>query len=155
MTNRDLALRKLILLAMLTKYDDNLIGNVPSQRLIFLVKHLLSVPSFNEASAGLQSELFSILTTVLPHIKDLYGDFWHGIASLLSRYLESRTDATDIVALYSALKLHQCLLRLAGGEGNEDLEEEMAKLKPSVESSLLENLTHFDGQPVFKLLEVA
>jgi E3 ubiquitin-protein ligase listerin len=140
-----LALRRLVLLNLLIRGEEDLIGNVPSQRLIFLAKHLLSVTSFNQAPAGLQSELMSTLASILPPIKNLYGDFWQGAVALLTQYLSGIKDASEIVPLHSALRLHACLLSLTKGESNEDLEEELSKVKPSLEASLLDILKHFDG----------
>jgi hypothetical protein len=147
------ALGKLALLNLLIKGDDDLISNVPSQRLIFLTKHLLSIPSFVEAPAGLQAELLSTLASILPPIKDLYGDFWHDAVMLLAKYLGSITDASEIVPLHAALRFHACLFSLTGEESNEDLEEELSKVKPSFENSLLEILTHFDGKCGSSLIE--
>lgn len=141
-----LAMHRLVLLNLLIKGEHDLICNVPSQRLIFLTKHLLSIPSFNQAPAGLQSELLSALTSILPPIKDLYGDFWKDVATLIRQYLGSLADASDIVPLHNALRLHACLVSLTNGESNEDLEEEFSKVKPSLDTSLLEVLTHFDGK---------
>jgi E3 ubiquitin-protein ligase listerin len=135
----------LVLLNLLIRGEEDLIGNVPSQRLIFLAKHLLSVTSFNQASAGLQSELMSTLASILPPIKDLYGDFWQGAVALLTQYLSGIKDASEIVSLHSALRLHACLLSLTKSESNEDLEEEFSKVKPSLEASLLDILKHFEG----------
>lgn len=144
-----LALRKLVLLNLLIKGDDDLINNIPSQRLIFLAKHLLSMSSFNEAPAGLKSELLSIFASILPPIKDLYGDFWQGVVTLLTEYLSSIRNASEIPTLHSALRLHACLSSLTQGESNEDLEEALSNAKPSLETSLLGILTHFDGKSVF------
>jgi hypothetical protein len=141
-----LALHKLLLLNLLIKGEDDLICNVPSQRLIFLTKHLLSIPSFNQAPASLQSELFSTLASILPPIKELYGDFWKDVVTLLTQYLNSVADASHIAPLHGALRLHACLVSLANGESNEDLEDELSKVKVSLDTSLLEILTHFDGK---------
>ncbi|ERF74531.1 hypothetical protein EPUS_08942 [Endocarpon pusillum Z07020] len=141
------AIRRLVLLNLLTKGEDDLIGNIPSQRLIFLAKHLISVGSFNQAPTGLQSEILLALTAILPPIRDLYGDFWHGVVTLMAQYLDSIKDASEVVPLHAALRLHACLLSLTGGDSNEDLEEELSKVKPSVDASLLEILTHFDETP--------
>jgi hypothetical protein len=123
-----------------------LIGNVPSQRLIFLTKHLLSIASFNQAPAGLQSELLSTLASILPPIKDLYGDFWKDVVTLVTQYLGNIADASDIAPLHSALRLHACLVSLMKDRSNEDLEEELSNVKASLDRSLLEILTHFDGK---------
>ena len=140
------AMRTLVLLNLVIKGEEDLIASVPSQRLIFLTKHLLSMPSFSQAPAGIQSELLSILTSILPQIKDLYGDFWHSVVTLLTQYLDGIKDIAEIVPLHCALRLHACLFSLVNGESNEDLEEELSKAKPSLDISLLEILTHFDGK---------
>ncbi len=142
-----LAMHKLVLLNLLIKGDDDLISNVPSQRLIFLAKHLLSIPSFNQAPAGLQSELLSTLASILQPIKNLYGDFWQGVVTLVAQYLGSTIEASELAPLHSALRLHACLISLTTGESNEDLEEELLKVKPSIETGLLGILTRFDGKP--------
>lgn len=148
------AIRRLVLLNLLTNGEDDLIGNIPSQRLIFLAKHLISVGSFNQAPTGLQSELLLALTAILPQIQDLYGDFWHGVVTLMAQYLDSIKDASEVVPLHAALRLHACLLSLTGGDGNEDLEEELSKVRPSIDASLLEILTHFDGTFLYPQLAI-
>ena len=147
-----LAVRKLVLLNLLIGRDDDMINDVPSQRLIFLVKHLLSIPSYAEAPDGLQSELLSTLASILPAIKDLYGEFWQGAVKLLTQSLGNIIDATQLAPLHSALRLHACPISLTNGESNEDLEGELAKAKSSLETSLLEILTYFDGWCCYILL---
>jgi E3 ubiquitin-protein ligase listerin len=139
-------MRRLTLLNLLIKGDDSLIDEIPSQRLIFLARHLVSIQSFNHAPSGLQSELMSTLASLLTPIKELYGDFWNGVITLLAQYLGNIRDASEIVPLNTALRLHASLISLTNGESNEDLEEELTKVKPSLETSLLEILTHFDGR---------
>lgn len=147
-------MRRLLLLNLLTKGEDDLTGTIPSQRLIFLAKHLLSVTSFKQAPTGLQSEILVSLTTILPQIKDLYGDFWQGTVTLITDFLDSITDASEIVPLHAALRLHGCLLSLTSGDSNEDLEEELVKARPSIDASLLEILTHFDGKFLYTHLAI-
>jgi len=157
MADRHLALHKLLLLNLLIKGEDDLISDVPSQRLIFLTKHLLSISSFNQAPAGLQSELLSALATFLPPIRELYGDFWKDVVTLVTEYLGNVADAPDIAPLHGALRLHACLVSLTKGESNEDLEEELSKVKASLDTTLLEILTHFDGKSclVLDLIELS
>jgi hypothetical protein len=147
------ALHRMVLLNLLITGDDDLISEIPSQRLIFLTKHLLSISSFDEAPSGLQSELLSTLASILPPIKDLYGDFWHDAVTILMQYLGSIRDASEILPLHAALRLHACLFSLISEESNEDLEEELSKVKPSFEASLLDILTHFDGKCGFSRIE--
>lgn len=130
-----------------------MIESIPSQRLIFLAKHLVAIPSFDQAPEGLQAEICSTLASILPLIKDLYGDFWQAAVTLLRRYLGEFRDATPLAPLHFALRLNACLVSLTDDESNEDLEEELSKAKVSIETSLLEILTQFDGKSPTSLCE--
>ena len=72
----------------------------------------------------------------------------------MAQYLDSIKDASEIVPLHAALRLHACLLSLTGGDSNEDLEEELSKVKSSIDASLLEILTHFDGKSLCTQLAI-
>ena len=90
--------------------------------------------------------MFSTLASILPLIKDLYGEFWRGAVILLLEYLGNLKDATQLAPLHFALRFYASLISLTNGESNEDLEEELSKAMPSIEASLLKVLTYFDGK---------
>ena len=146
MANQISALRRLVPLNLLIQGEEALIENIPSQRLIFLVQRLLSVSCFRERTMGLQSELLVTLACVLPHLKDLYGEFWQSTVDMVNDYFKSFDDITQDVPLHAALRLYSRLLALTKQDCNEDLQETFAEKKAAIESSLVGIITLFDGE---------
>ena len=126
--------------------EAGLLETVPSQRLIFLIKHLLTISAFNEAPAGLQSELLRTLAFIAPSMNELYGEFWQDMVHLLQKYLVDLEHVIDYSPLHSALKLYARLSSMVAGESNEDLEEALAAAQAPLDAALLAILNYFEGE---------
>lgn len=77
------ALEQLIMLnALLPDLDAGSI--VAKQRLIFLVKHILTWPEQSAVPAEIIAETFKLLCVVLPAISDIYGEQWTQVLSFIT-----------------------------------------------------------------------
>lgn len=76
-------LLQLILLNSLLDQED-IVGSIAKQRLVFFVKHVVPWLQDNEVLQPLKAELCRALTTLLPLISDLYGEHWIDILNALA-----------------------------------------------------------------------
>lgn len=143
-------LRKLIFLnAVLPKPGED-VAPLPPQRTILLIKHLVSwlddKEPKTEPNTAVITEAMKILASVLPTVKDLYGEHWGSLCELVSAGLSNPIVIEECTPLvFASLKLFQTLksIRLA----NDDIEDawDTAALGFSLKE-LLRNSTHADDQ---------
>ncbi|KAL1960846.1 hypothetical protein VTO42DRAFT_5829 [Malbranchea cinnamomea] len=137
--------RKMVALNLLIQGENSVIQKVPTQRLVFFVKHLVQCLQSNELSRELISETMKALTTVLPLIKEIYGSHWSDIFEVLASLWES-SEATEeyTPVLHSSFRLFACLKGLATDESNDDLEDAWIAAQKTHPPTLIQLLTKFD-----------
>ena len=117
---------------------------VPTQRLVFFVKHLVQCLQSKELSRGLTSEIFKALTAVLPFIKEIYGAHWSDLFEVLGSLWESGEAIEDYLpVLHSSFRLFNCLKSLATDESNDDLEDAWIAAQKTHPERLVHLLTEF------------
>ena len=128
--------------------QDGIVSAIPQQRLVFFVKHLVSQSQDNSLAPMIRTEIFRVLTIVLPNIKNLYGDFWDGTLSIIRETWLNREDAknSDIPLINSSLRLLSSLRTLATQESNDDLQETWADAKSLICEGLVELLKKLQGK---------
>ena len=141
-------IRLLILLNCSMQRQDGIVSAMPQQRLVFFVKHLVSQIQDNSLGGNIRTEIFRVLTIVLPHIKNLYGEFWNGTLSIIRETWLNREDPkdSDIPLINSSLRLLSALRTLATQESNDDLQETWADAESLVSEGLLGLLKHVQGK---------
>lgn len=139
-----LGLRALATLNILIQGEDSLAEKIPTQRVVFFVKHLILCLQSKNFGPGLTSEIFKALSHVLFLIKEIYGSHWSDILEILNAVWEVDDISDDrLPVLHSSLKAFDCLRKLATSESNDDLEESLAEAQKSNTASLLQLLTRF------------
>lgn len=137
-------------------HEDELLAKIPKQRLIFLVKHLISQvdsskPSFLEVQPHVISETMKVLIAVAGPLKEMYGVFWEQLLDLiLQTWLHSElTHDNHVSALFASLQLYELLKKLSHGESNDDLCEAWAENQASLQMGLLQLLVNLSGMLPF------
>lgn len=124
--------------------DGNYAAKLPTQRLVFLVKHLMKCLQSEDISLKLMTEIFKVLTTVFPQIKEIYGFHWSDAFAALKSLWQSRKGSDEYLpALHSSLRLFSCLRGLAMSECNDDLEDAWDAVKKEHAEILIGLLSEF------------
>ena len=140
-------MRKLCLVnCILTRVQDY-VNDIPQQRLVFLVQHLVgqletSVPSFTVAGG----QIMVVLSLVLPAVKDIYGPFW----SAIMEEIQKTGAQADLFALHASLRLLNLLRRSYMLESNDDLLDAWTEKKTAVAKHLVDLLEQLQSKrPTF------
>lgn len=140
-------LRQLVYLNCIVDTHEHLLFRIPSQRLIFFVKHLISQAHDNVPGIQVQTEMMKILKVVVTPIKEIYGVFWEELIDLVQRawaFLD-RIGDDEIPLLHASLRLFQQLKRLKQQESNDDLQDAWSEKQVSLDKGLLNLLIYLQG----------
>ncbi|CUS15547.1 unnamed protein product [Tuber aestivum] len=137
----EVGLRKIVLLnAALPKPGQDILP-LPQQRAIFLIKHLLSWFE-DEAFAvnpsySVIAEASKAITTVLPVVKELYGEHWELLCEFVANCWEMCTtvEEVDLPVIFASLKLFQALKSLH--KVNDDFEDAWNGQADAMQTSLM------------------
>lgn len=119
------------------------VNEIPQQRLVFLVQHLVgeletSVSSFPIA----RGQIMVVLSFVLPAVKEIYGPFWLSII----REIEKTDAQTDLYVLHASLRLLNILRRSYMLESNDDLLDAWSEKKAGIAKHLVDLLGQLEGK---------
>ena len=151
--NEPKALEQLIILNTTFRTQEDLVTGIAKQRLIFLVKRLLSWLGSN-ASAAVKSEIFKALAGVFSGINDMYGEHWEQALSFTIEAWASVTHTADIgtidedrvLLMSTSLKLLAILKKLAkSDEANDDLVDSLGEKRDQIHDSLVALLISENG----------
>lgn len=136
-------MRKLCLVNCIFSRAQDYVNEIPQQRLVFFVQHIVGqletcVPSSTLAGG----QIMAVLLFVLPAVKELYGPFWSAIVDEMKR-----TGAqTDLYALHASLKILSLLRKSYMLESNDDLLDAWNENKTAVANWLVDLLWHAQGR---------
>ena len=136
-------MRKLCLVSCIFSRVQDYVNEIPQQRLVFLVQHLVgeletSVSSFPIA----RGQIMVVLSFVLPAVKEIYGPFWSAIIGEIEK-----TDAqTDLYVLHASLRLLNILRRSYMLESNDDLLDAWSEKKAGIAKHLVDLLGQLEGK---------
>ena len=136
-------MRKLCLVSCIFSRAQDYVNEIPQQRLVFLVQHLVgeleaSIPSFPVA----RGQIMVILSFVLPAVKEIYGPFWLAIIEEIQR-----VDAqADLYVLHASLRLLNILRRSYMLESNDDLLDAWSEKKAGIAKHLVDLLGQLEGK---------
>ena len=135
----------MVLLNLLASEDDDVVASIPTQRLVFLVKHLLQIMESDVKSPGLQAEIIKTLTIVFPSLEELYGSHWEETMDVLGRiWRETGGEDEALPLLASSFKLFSRLRKMAEAEDcNDDLKDAWSERKAGLFKELASVLGRF------------
>ena len=138
-----IGMRKLCLVSCILSRAQDYVNDIPQQRLVFFVQHLVgqlgnSVPS--PSAAG--GQIMAVLSCVLPAVKEIYGPFWSAIVDEITK-----TGAkADLYACHASLRLLSLLRKPYMLESNDDLLDAWSERKTAVADWLVSLMWHLQGK---------
>lgn len=149
-TDGDATLRQLVLLNGLLYRPENYVDEVPKQRLVFFVKHVVEqLQEAPVARPGIRAETMRALATVLPAISDIYGSFWEELLDLLPIFWTHASSDDDLYEIHSSLRLLSLLRRADIQQSNDDLLDAWAEKKGPIAKGLARLMVEVHGKSAF------
>ncbi|OJK04706.1 hypothetical protein ASPACDRAFT_109498 [Aspergillus aculeatus ATCC 16872] len=148
--NKD-GLRKLVLLNLLLAGDQDVAASIPTQRLMFLIKHLTQCLQSDALSLSLKAETLQTLVFVLTCIQEMYGSHWEDCLEILDATWK-RTSGGDeaLPVLLSSYRLFAKLQSIVSDEeSNDDVKDAWSERKSKLFNSLTSTLRKFDSSTIF------
>lgn len=120
-------------------------SSIPTQRLVFLVKHLISCLQSEIKSHGLRAEIMRTLTFVLPCLNEIYGSHWEDSMEILSStWRETGGGDEGLPVLETSFRLFACLkLIVDDEESNDDVKDAWSDRRTSLFNDLTSTLKKF------------
>lgn len=141
-------LRELVILNYILQRPDDFVNEIPQQRLVFLVKHL--VEELPNANLTFRAEIFKSLTVVLAPIKDIYGSFWAETLRMLQQVWTDLPEDVSLPALHASLRLLSLLRKPHMLEANDDLLDAWTDQKMEVTKALIVLMGMMQGKFSFR-----
>ena len=138
------SLRYLVFLNNILQSAPNLVEDIPQQRLVFFVKHI--VEQMQTASMGCQAEILRALKTTLPCIKAIYGSFWDTILAFLEGTFSHAVTDDRLPRLAGSLRLLFCLQKEDMQSGNDDLLDSWTDHRSAIGKALVGLVGKMKGQ---------
>lgn len=140
-----LGLRKLSLLNLLLAGDESVAASIPTQRLMFFLKHLIQCLQSERASLGVKAEILQSLTYVLPCIHEMYGSHWEESMDILSTIWQDINGGDEALSLLLAsFRLFAALKSIVDNEdSNDDVKDAWADRKTVLFNRLTSTLHKF------------
>ncbi|KAI9674183.1 MAG: hypothetical protein M1817_002001 [Caeruleum heppii] len=147
------SLRSLVMFNAIIQYQD---VDIPPQRLVPLVKNLLSWRSQGLIAAPQASaEVARVLTVLLPLIQEVYGEHWsvtlHFIELVWSDVAKGRPRDAELPPLHATLRLYGTLKKIR--HTNDDADDAWNTSAATLSKMLLAVLKAFPGQPESPVLK--
>lgn len=122
-----------------------MVSSIPTQRLVFLAKHLISCLQSEIKSQGLKAEIMRTLTFVLPCLGEIYGSHWEVSMEILSSsWRETGGGDEGLPVLETSFRLFACLKSIVDDEeSNDDVKDAWSDHKTTLFNDLTSTLRKF------------
>lgn len=126
-------------------------ASIPTQRLVFLVKHLISCLQSEIRSSGLKAEIIQTLNFVLPCLSEIYGSHWEDVIEILSNTWRETSGSDDgLLVLNSSFRLFAGLKSIVDNEeSNDDVKDAWSDRRTVLFNDLASTLRKFGEYWVF------
>jgi len=147
------AMERLVFLNTILKTQEEAVGTIAKQRLIFLVKRLIPALSTGTTLA-VTAEICKVLSVLLPGMSDMYGEHWAQALSYIISFWTSVEFQPDrptpvegqVLLTHASLRLYGTLRKLAeDNEPNDDLVDAMKDNHDQISDSLVRLLKAANG----------
>ncbi|KAE8354998.1 hypothetical protein BDV28DRAFT_129930 [Aspergillus coremiiformis] len=144
-------LRKLSLLNLLVAESEDVIESIPTQRIVFLVKHLIQCLQFESISLSVKAEVLQTLSFVLPCIHEIYGSHWDDCMAALSTTWRETSGGDDALpGLLASFRLFARLKSIVDNEdSNDDVKDAWSDRKVTLFNDLTSTIRGFDSSIAF------
>ena len=133
--NREQILKLLIYLNATLQNHPAMVDEVPQQRSVFFVKHMVDI--LKSPDASIQTEILKSLHPVLPRINTIYGTFWSDIFQSIQTALEKANTSLELPLLGTSLRLLALLRKQFMQDGNDDLQDAWAEYRTPIAKNLI------------------
>lgn len=140
-------LRKLLLLNCLLQRPDDMVHDIPQQRLIFFAQHV--VGELGAAMFAPATEIIRSLIVVFPAIKEIYGSFWGDALDFAMSMRRYPIDDEHLSGRHACFKLLVTLKKTEMLEANDDLLDAWTERKQPIMNDLvrlLEKVSHLPDE---------
>ncbi|KAJ5774837.1 Zinc finger RING-CH-type [Penicillium paradoxum] len=142
--------RKLALLNILLSGEDEVVATIPTQRLVFLTKHLIECVQNDSMSLGLKAEVIKTLSFVLPALGEIYGSHWEETMEILNSALRSTNGGEEgLPLLVSSFRLFARLKSISESDSNDDVQDAWLDRKTTLFNALASTIDTFDSSTTF------
>ena len=134
------ALRQLVFLNAILQNEKAPIERVAKQRIVFFVQHITQWAANPHLQLPIQTESLKALSSVIGHMKDMYGSHWADILRATLELWERPPAKTDgwLSLLHASLKLFGTLRSLSEEEdANDDLLDAWNERQPAAGEELV------------------
>ncbi|EAW07440.1 ubiquitin-protein ligase RKR1 [Aspergillus clavatus NRRL 1] len=144
-------IRKLSILNLLLAGEVDVAGTFPTQRLVFLVKHLVRCLQSEELPLSLKAEIIRTLTFVLPHLNEIYGSHWEDCIDVLCAIWHEVNGGDDALPLIlSSFRLFAALRSIVADEdSNDEVKDVWSERKTELFNNLVSTLGKLDHSTTF------
>ncbi|KAF2147496.1 uncharacterized protein K452DRAFT_348186 [Aplosporella prunicola CBS 121167] len=154
------ALGQLVLLNALLQNQPDIAETVAQRRLIFFVQHIAKSfdPEENDGDVPFEvkAEAFRALTTLLPYMKDIYGEHWSSLLNALPAFWSIAEEANSkggragydlaLPCIHASLKMFAALRKLKNDEEvNDDLVDAWKETEAQASTGLVGLLKQSEG----------
>ncbi|KAE8153907.1 hypothetical protein BDV25DRAFT_9793 [Aspergillus avenaceus] len=148
---RRAGIRKLSLLNLLVAGSVSVLESVPTQRVVFLVKHLVQCLQSENLSLSVKAEILQTLTYTLPCIYEMYGSHWEDTMDVLSlTWRETGGGDEALPVLLASFRLFARLKSIVGNEeSNDDVKDAWSDRKTALFNDLTSTIKSFDSSIIF------
>jgi hypothetical protein len=151
-SDNGLGLRKLALLNILLSGEENFVSTIPTQRLVFLAKHLIECLHSDMKFLGLKAEILRTLTFILPGLAEIYGSHWEESMDILSViFKETNGGEEGLPLLFSSFRFFARLKSMAEGDSNDDLQDAWSERKTGLFNEVASTIGNFGMQSMILL----
>ena len=124
--------------------DEDVVASIPTQRLVFLVKHLIQCLQSEIQSLGLKAEIMTTLTFVFPCLREVYGSHWEESMEILSATWRETSGGDEALPLLaSSFRLFARLKSIAESDSNDDLQDTWVEHKATLFNDLISTISKF------------
>lgn len=139
-------LRKIVLLNCILQTKDDYVTDIPQQRLVFFVKHMVSELMNPSLTSVIQAEIMKALRIALVPIKEIYGSFWADIFTVLQQDLAGTVTEARLTNIHASLRLLSLLRKPQMQEANDDLLDAWTDQKHAISKSLIMLMVQHSGK---------
>ena len=142
-----IGMRKSCLVSCILTRAQDYVNDIPQQRLVFFVQHLIGQLENNVPSSSIaRGQIMAVLSFVLPAVKEIYGPFW---STIFDEIIQTGPES-DLYALHASLRLLALLRKPYMLESNDDLLDAWSENKTAVAHWSLGLLRQLQGKrPAF------
>ena len=141
--------KQLLLMNSLFYRPEKYVDEVPKQRLVFFVKHMVEqLKDVSRLPPGIGAEILKALVAVLPAISDIYGSFWQELLDLIPRTWEHAASDENVYTIYCSLRLLSVLTKANLQRSNDDLLDAWAEKQGSTRKALVALMISIHGESI-------